>query len=158
MKKSTIWTIIVVIIAILLIGIFSSINAKEEAENPNSREEAMENDNNDFENINTKHQYKDGEHVFVGTLNLPTPCNSFNAEVINHEEGENPEIKLTVNDLVEGEICAQVITQKDFKITYVSDNPNQLFDVTLNGSPVELNLFEVSPDENIDTVELFIKG
>lgn len=154
MKNKNLIIVLVIVIIVLIIGFV--IARTEEAKNPSLRDDAMLEDQGLTETINVKHQYKDGEHVFVGTIILPTSCHSYNAEVIDSETG--PEIRISINDPAEGQVCAQVVTERDFKVTYKSDDPDQAFRLFVNGEEYKLNLFEVSPNEDIDTFELFIKG
>lgn len=151
-KEQIIWSVIVLVIVILLVLTTTSIKGA----NPSARDNAIEEDMNRPDiTLNVKHQYKDGEHAFVGTLDLPSTCHSFNAEIV---DGEMPEIKLTVNDPEEGVVCIQVVTKKTWKVVYQSDGEDLEFKGTLNGDPFALNLFDIAEDQDIDTVELFIKG
>lgn len=103
-----------------------------------------------------KHQYKDGEHVFVGNIELPTPCHSFNAEILTNEN-QNPVISVTITEPEPEVICAQVITERTFMVS-LAGPADLVFDATVNGEPYELNIFEIGPDEDIESFEIFIKG
>jgi hypothetical protein len=151
-NKNLIVSLVVIVVIIIIASLVSRNN---NVENPTERDNANI-EETEKETLNVKHQYKDGEHVFVGTLQLPTPCHSYNAEVVETENG--PEIKITITEPAQDQVCAQVISEKDFKVTYKSDNPDLEFKYFVNGTEVNFNLFEVSPEENIDTFELFIKG
>ena len=155
-KKQIIWSVIILVIIVLLVLITTTIRG----ENPGAREEINQESENRAElTINAKHQYKDGEHAFVGVLELPSPCHSFNAGIVDAKnEDSMPEIELSINDPAEGEVCIQVVTERTWKVTYPSDDPELEFSASLNGEAVNLNLFEVPADQDIDTVELFIKG
>lgn len=147
--------IVITLIALLLLVVAFTFYASNKDKNEmTAREEAVNNDERPEMNLITKHQYKDGEHAFIATLELPTPCHSFNAEVV---DGDNPTINFTVSEPEEGRVCAQVITPKDAKVTYQGDE-NLEFNATVNGDPVNLLLYEIPADEDIDTAELFIKG
>lgn len=153
MKKTLGVIILIIIIAIISLVVWGN----KKTDTPQSpREEAIEESETRPEiTINTKHQYKDGEHIFVGYVNVPTPCNDLSAEIV---DGEVPEIKLTVSLPKEEEVCAEVITTKEFTVKYKSDNRDLKFKSTLNDEKVLLNLFEIEEDEDIYSVDLFIKG
>lgn len=152
-KKKIIYAIILAIVVILIGLITKTIKTDDK---PSARDEAMEADRSRPEiTINVKHQYKDGEHVFVGTFDLPTPCHGHNAEIV---DGEIPTIALTTIPPEENSACIQVIEEVAFKVSYMSDNPEQEFYGTLDGEPVVLNIFELGPNEDIDSLELYIKG
>lgn len=152
-KKNIIYIVILAIIVILLALIATTVKTEDK---PSAREEAMEADRSRPETtINVKHQYKEGEHVFVGTFDLPTPCHGYNAEIV---DGDVPTIALTTIPPEEGTTCVQVIEEVAFKVSYSSDNPNQEFYGTLDGEPVVLNIFELSAGEDIDSLDLYIKG
>lgn len=156
MQKTTITIIGVIVLILIAAALYASFTTKTTV--PTDREQAIKNDENEPDTtINVKHQYKDSEHAFVGLLDLPTPCHSFNAEVQSSENNHRANIALTITPPAEGVMCAQVIAPKTFKVTHkgAEDMP---FTATLNGEIVKLNVFEVGEDEDIDTVELFIKG
>lgn len=155
MKKNNI--ILIVVLIIVVIGIsFVSIN-KNKVEDPSLREEILKQEEQRPEiTLDVKHQYKNEEHVFVGSLELPTPCHSINSEIIKNEE--SLELKITTVEPVGDTMCIQVIADKTFKAIYKSANENEKFIGTLNGEKVNLNIFEVGPDDNIDDLELFLKG
>lgn len=153
---------ILIITVVIIIIIFTGVTLTKESPESSLRETMIEElEEKPEETLSVKHQYKDGEHVFVGTIDLPTPCHSYNSEIIAEEAegGENmPEIKITISEPNADIICAQVIAEHDFKVTYKSDDPDLKFKATINGILVNLNIFEVSPQDNIDTIELFLKG
>jgi len=152
MNKATRISVALIVIIIIIWAVYAV--GKDSADNT-AREDIVTMEENRPEiSINTKHQYKDGMHIFVGTLELPSPCHAFNAEII---EGNPFEVKITTSEPTDGQTCAQVITNRDFKVSYKTSQDAQFFG-TLNGEKVEFNLFEVSEDQDIDTVELYLKG
>ena len=157
MSKRT-WTITVVliIIGLVLVAIYGNYKAKNIEITNNQREEAIENTINKSETtINVKHQYKDGEHVYVGTFETPTPCYNYNVEL--SEVDDNRVIDITYNLTENDQICAQVITEREFRISYEGDENDSVI-ATINGELVNLNVFEVPTEENINQFEIFIKG
>ena len=108
--------------------------------------------------INAKHQLKNGIHTIAGEIDLPTPCylletSSF-VEVREPEEDLATVLFTTVN---ESDVCAQVITSARFKVVFGAGENAEIF-ATWNGKPVLFNLIKVSPEEDLDLFELFIKG
>lgn len=105
--------------------------------------------------VQVKHQYADGTHTYVGSIDLPSAC--YSLESNSAMTGETAAtINLTTTMSAE-EVCAQVVTTRDFRVQI--DGPENLtVSGMLNGRPVELNLFEVPADEDIDEFEINIKG
>jgi hypothetical protein len=151
-KKMTIGAVIILIIFVGL-----SLYAKNKNDNqPDYRrmdalEEAQKRPD---VTINAKHQYKDGQHTFLGSFEVPTPCHSYNAEV-KRNEGQLTEIALSY--AVSEEVCVQTVDEKQFKVTFEAPEDEDVI-ATLNGVAVNFNIFEVGEDEDISKVELFIKG
>ena len=55
------------------------------------------------------------------------------------------------------EICAQVITERLIKVQW-SGQPNDTYIVKLNGEVVNLNIFTIPAKENIDDIQVYVKG
>ena len=146
--------IIVALIVLLLAIVFinSAVNVKQvEAPAEVEQEESF------TEPLAVKHQYKDGQHVFVGDIELPNPCYSYNATI---EESDNENVKnivLEYKEMEEVESCVQVITNANFRVAYegVEDLEFQLF---INGQKGRLNTFEIPAHVDIEQFELFLKG
>ncbi|MEN9647276.1 MAG: hypothetical protein RLY57_80 [Candidatus Parcubacteria bacterium] len=105
--------------------------------------------------IQVKHQFKDGEHVYAGSIDLPNACYRLDSHVekvndtsvvLNFETSKNTE-----------EMCAQTVTSRNFRLTI--DAPmNTSVKGMLNGKSVDLNVFEVPANQDIDLFEINIKG
>lgn len=154
MKNKNLIIIFIIVIVVLIISFV--VIRSEKVTNPSPREDAVNDSKELTETFNLKHQYKDGEHVYAGSIQLPSPCHSFNAEIV--ETDNDPEIRITINQPEQDQVCTQVITERDFKVVYPSENEEQNFRFFINDKEYKLNLFEVSPEEDIDSVNLFIKG
>ena len=147
---------LLVLILLIAIVVSALLVIKQDNKINSPREELVEElEQRPEETLNLKHQYKDSEHVFVGQINLPTPCHSYNAVILDKEY---PEIQISIMEPKEETSCIQVITEKSFKVSYKSNDPDLKFDASINGKKVNLNIFEISPNDDIDTVELFLKG
>lgn len=155
--SNKIWTTVVIIILLILAG--AAVFSQKKADNiDTNREEVMEEAFQRPEiTINAKHQYKNGQHNFIGTVELPTPCHQLDSEVIKGEEVT--EIALTISNPDEdsGGVCAQVITDKNFQVIFDGEE-NENIIATLNGEAVNLNIFEVPEDQEMENVEIFLKG
>ncbi len=106
--------------------------------------------------LDIKEEYKNSKYTFAGTLPVPTPCHSISSRV-NTITKDRYQIEITTTPPKEGVMCAQVITDKKFKVAF--EAPAEI-NVTalIDGVPYELNRFVIPEGENIDTFELFIKG
>lgn len=147
-NKTTIWISIAVLLVLLIVGVLIIKATKNDVvEVNNTVEEDM------YEKtVDVKHQYKDGKHIFAGTLEVPTPCHKVEATVI---PGDVAVLNLEVKD--SGGVCAQVITDANFYVEHMG--PQELLFVgRLNGEPVNLNKFEIDADMDINAVDIFIKG
>ncbi len=139
------------IIALLVLAALCFLSLK--ANKNNLSEVEIPQDQEVFERtIDVKHQYKDGKHIFAGTLEVPTPCHFVEATI---NEGEVSELNLEVKD--SGEICAQVISQANFYVEHEGPE-NMLFVGRLNGEMVNLNQFHIDSDIDINDVDIFMKG
>lgn len=105
------------------------------------------------ETINVKYQHKNGRNIFVGSIMLPTPCHTLTSTIA--PKGDTHEIVLVTK--ASNEVCAQVLTEKMFKVE-LAGSPDDEFIATLNGEVVNLNIFEIPSSDDIDKIEIFIKG
>jgi len=103
--------------------------------------------------LNTKHQFKDGQHIFVGLVELPNPCYKVTTEAIKDQN----ETVLNINYASTSEVCAEVVTSKEFRISF-EGKADETIIAKLNGELVNLNIFEIPLDKNIDEVKVYNKG
>jgi hypothetical protein len=156
MSKKT-WTITVIVIVALMssIAIYTNYKANNIEEVNNERQDAIDETYLRPEiTVNTKHQYKDGVHTYIGTFETPTPCDTYNAVIDLNENGHVIEITHEPN---EEELCAQVVTERQFRVSFEAEENVDAI-ATINGELVNLNVFEVPSDQNIEDFEIFIKG
>jgi hypothetical protein len=108
--------------------------------------------------VDLKQQYKDSAMTFVGTLNLPTPCHTFTAE-ISPSNSDVYRIDIATIAPKEGVVCAQVVTSREFKVTTNVPSPDTaVFTLFIDGIEYSINAFEIPADINIDDYELQMKG
>ncbi len=108
------------------------------------------------QSLDVKVQYKDSRHTFVGTLSVPTPCHTLVSDVTMTAPGAY-QIEVNTVAPVAGVMCAQVITDKDFKVSFEAPE-DAIVTAFIDGVEYSLNRFMIPEGENIDTFELMIKG
>jgi len=144
--------IIVALIVLILVVVFvnKSINTTVvDTSLPQTEENSL------LETLVVKHQYKDGEHVFIGDIDLPTPCYSYNAFIQDTEDPNKKILKVETKD--SGEVCAEVITTATFRVSYKGAE-DLTFTAFVNDKEYRLNSFEIPKTVDIDEFEIFIKG
>lgn len=154
-----IWISVVALIILLFVGaaLYSDKKAQD-IDYFNERQKAIDEIlNQPTTTINAKHQYKDGQHIYLGYLEVPNPCYTHSVEVKKTEE--ITEIAVSYEeDLSENSgVCIQVISERTFKISFAGEDDENII-MTLNGEIVKLNQFEIAPEEKIEDADIFIKG
>lgn len=151
--KKTIITIIslLVVLSVLAYG-YEFVFKKPIIESPTV--EQTENKNPQI--IEVKEQYKNQTYTFVGTVQVPTPCHTLVSKV-NTLSSTSYQIEITTIQPVSDIVCAQVITDKTYKVSF---NAPEDITVTalIDGVMYDLNRFIVPQGQNIDTFKLEIKG
>jgi hypothetical protein len=154
MQKTTMWVLVAIIGIVGIAAIIYVTTKTVEPVAPTAREEAQQQDAlMPTKTIQVKHQYKDGNHTFMGMIETPTPCYNVTAVIL---PGDVPEIKITTQEQPDT-ICAQVISEKQFTVRFTGPEDTQ-FLTTVNDEPVNMNQFDIDPDVDIESVEIFIKG
>jgi len=152
MNNKFLWGLLIVVAAVL-VGAYVYNKDKQESLDQ-SRDQAITDEiQRPSITINAKHQFKDGQHIFVGLVELPTPCHKISTTV---ERIENETI-INVNYNSEAEVCSEVITEKEFRISFEGNVDDSII-AKLNGELVNLNIFEIDSTKNIDEVKIFNKG
>lgn len=154
MKKTLTIVLGITVIILVITGIVFSLKSRgvDPADTQNTKDVVDLNEGKIV--VPAKHQYKDGTHRIIGTIELPTPCHSYIAEV---EGGIVPNVAITISDPPVDRQCAQVIVQKDFDVSYTGPQ-EVVFTISINREPASFNMFEIDPNDNIETVELFLKA
>lgn len=106
--------------------------------------------------LDIKEQYQDGVYTFAGTIQVPTPCHLVESNVTT--AGDN-QYEININTVAPGEdvMCAQVITDKNYKVSFEAPE-DAVIRAFVDGVEYELNRFEVPAGQDIDSFELFIKA
>lgn len=150
--KSNFGALISTLVVLVLLGgglyYLLQMNPKEEMDN--TEEEAYY-----VSEVQVKHQYKDGKHIYAGALDLPNACYSLDADI--NKNSTTTATLILMTNVSEEEMCAQVVTTRSFRVEVEGE---ATLDVTgtLNGRPVELNVFEVPAQEDIDSFEINVKA
>ncbi len=109
-----------------------------------------------IERIDAVQFFEDGEHILVGEIEMPTPC-----DLLEHDhlvrESFPEQVHISFNVINEADMCAQVITPARFQIT-VTASEEATFTADFMGRDVPLNLRPPAPDESPEDFELFFKG
>ncbi|HRY30924.1 MAG TPA: hypothetical protein P5328_00835 [Candidatus Paceibacterota bacterium] len=156
-KKLSIIVAVVVILAFTAVAIYSQERA-DKIDYSLERQKALDEvSNRPNITVNTKHQYKDGRHIYLGYLEVPSPCYSHNVEIKKSEEITEIAITYQEDPSAKSENCIQMITEKTFKVSFEGAEDEDII-ATLNGETVNLNQFEIDPDEDIEEADIFIKG
>ncbi len=126
----------------------------QDNETNTSREDLIrEEENKPKQTIDVKYQYRDGAHIFVGKLDLPTTCHDLKNKVVTKDQVT--EIYLDVVD--SGEICAQVISPESYVVNVLAPK-DQTIIFYLNNEVVNLNIYEIPDDQDINEIIIFNKG
>lgn len=106
--------------------------------------------------VDIKEQYKDSNYTFVGSIDLPTPCHTVEANV-NQITDVMFEIIVNTIEPKEDVMCAQVITPRQYSVSFEGPETVLVY-ANINGVIHELSRFVVPEGEDINAFELYIKG
>ncbi len=108
--------------------------------------------------VTVKHAYKDGSHIIVGSLMLPTSCEELSWNTLVAKSiPEQVAINFTTKTQEGTSVCAQVVTARSFKVT-VKASEQARFSAALNETPLRLNIIEAGEGEDLENFEINIKG
>ncbi|HMO78608.1 MAG TPA: hypothetical protein PJ997_00250 [Candidatus Paceibacterota bacterium] len=157
MNKKTSFSILAAIVLFFLassIYVYYKNNKTEQYSN--DRQKAIEDlIQTPSETLNIKQQYKNGKYTVAGSFEVPNPCYLHNVEVIKKDN--LTEIAITYSQPDSDNVCIQVIDSRNFKISFDGDLDENII-ATINNQIVRLNVFEIGEDENINEVDIYIKG
>lgn len=144
MGKFQIITLVSVILLILALGLFAIflLSPQEKADVPMKITTT----------IPVLHQFKNGTHTYVGTLDVPTPCHAvFGEALVKESYPEQVDIRIETKE--SGNICAQVIATKKFKVSFVAST-GAVVRAYVNGTPVLFKVTEVPGTANLEATEI----
>jgi hypothetical protein len=155
--------IIAIVVLVILLFILVRFGGEMNNGGSNIVEVVQEEQSNEIMEIfDIKHQYKEGKHTFVGSIELPTPCYVLDAKVEEFmkelESTNERSIKINFHENLEGEgVCAQTIDIRPFRIEYLGKEDLK-FRIFVNNKEFQLNIFEVPEHVDIDQFEIYLKG
>ncbi len=150
-KKVVNFVVTIIILVALGFGIYYLIGGS------GSKAPAPKVSGNDYyvSQIDVKHQYKDGKHIYVGSVDLPNACYKLESNI---SKTSNTEGLLTLSTSVNNEeFCAEVVSTKVFRTEISAESTFNLKGV-LNGKELQLNIFEVPVGMDIDGFQINVKG
>ncbi len=163
-NKIIIGAVVVIIVSFVLFLIFSFFSSTEDysndkATNAEPTDVADETDRlSHIDRINAVHFFEDDEHIFVGEIDMPTPCDLLEFQgLVLESYPEQIRLEFTVLNTDTENMCAQVVTPQRFRID-VSASEDAEVTAIFNGRTVELNLLTPQQGDTPDDFELFIKG
>ena len=106
--------------------------------------------------ITTKHFYLDGVHTFVGSIDMPTPCDLLDSAVTIRESFPE-QVVLEFRVINNTNDCAPIITPQRFKVAVVA-SVGAILSATFMDRPVQLNVIPAKRGEVPEDFEIFIKG
>ncbi len=150
--KNKIITIValVVLLAVSIYG-YEMVFKKPLVESPSQETEEVV-----MPTLDIKEQYDKGSYTYAGTIQVPTPCHTIGARAMS--VGDNVyAINITVAAPATGVMCAQVITDKEYKVTFAAPM-DAMVKAYINGVEYKINPFVVPAGQNIDDFDISIKG
>lgn len=107
--------------------------------------------------ITVKHAFRNGEHLLVGDVLLPSRCHVLDATPAIAHNGLSATIHIT-RTYASSAPCPQIgeVSQR-FRVNIVA-LPEATFSVTVDGIGAVLNVIEARADEDLDRLEIFFKG
>lgn len=108
--------------------------------------------------LDIKEQHVGDQLTVGGIVTLPTPCHTLNA-TISPSNSSAYAIQITTTPPEAGVMCAQVLTERPFKVTTTLP-AGETADLKLfiDGVEYKLNRFEVPAGTNFDDYQIQTKG
>ncbi len=148
--------IVALIIIFVASGYLFNKNKIEQNQENLKREQALnEVANKPKITLDVKHQFKDGKHIFVGKVQTPSPCHKLKKTVTKNNSDFY--LNIDISEPEAGTVCAQVITDQPFYFDFVGQESDVIY-ARLNGELVNLNIFEIPADKEIEDIEIYLKG
>jgi len=133
-KENKKWILIfaIAIVIILFITVFGDVFSK--TEDKNKKQTPVVN------LITAVHSFKSGLHDYTGKIMLPNPCYILSVDAVVRESfPEDITIRFTIQEEKRDKVCAQVLTEKGFRIIFQASIEANVHAV-VNDIPVQLNI------------------
>lgn len=158
-KSLNIIVVVAVIIAIVIIVVMIGDNKidKETTTQPTESqiitesEEVREAVAQFKETLITKHQYLDGEHLFLGEFMVPNSCYGYSIDVT--EEGTDKVINIRYKEPAVSKCPTEEPAQKKLAVIFPAPE-DQVVRARINGDEVNLNIVEVPDGMDIEEYEI----
>jgi hypothetical protein len=161
LNKTALYVVLIVVLLAALVFGYTLVSAPTEidsmpADSTLVDEESQNGGSTVTRSITAQQQYMDGIHTIAGTIALPTPCHRLLTEPFFIDEGRT-QVEVRFTTLLEGDVCAQVVTDARFKISFEAVE-DATISALYNGDPATLNLVPVEPGTDLSDFDIFIKG
>lgn len=154
-SKVIAWIVVIILIVIAVIAFVGG--------NGDNDEEPVENTATTTEDqvaqdlLNARYTFEDGEYVIVGEVQTPTPCHTVSVDPMVEDAGDRVVLDITTEEPADDEVCAQVISSQTFRVN-VEANENAEIVARVDGREQRLNLIPAEEGENLEEMEVDIKG
>jgi len=91
------------------------------------------------QNITLSHTYSNGTHIFRGSVVLPTPCYEVKADVAVAKSLPE-QLTLNLTTKATGDICAQVLAEKEFIVEVSASESAKLTGVYFDGKKIDISV------------------
>ncbi len=151
----------VLILGLIVLGmfVFTVIKKQEIVSEQNTpppiAEEERSSKFNYIEQITARHFYLDGVHTLVGEIDMPTPCDLLEWDVLVMESYPE-QVIVDFSVINHSDMCTQVITPQQFSVSFNASDMASIR-VRLEGEEIDLNLVPATEDESPEGLEPYIK-
>jgi hypothetical protein len=147
---------IVIVVGMFVFAYIKKTEVTQKTQEETSTEKTTVDPYASISTITAKKYFINGEYTFVGEIPMPTPCDLVEVNPIIRESLPE-QVTLNFTVLNTAQTCEQQITSQRFKVSVKASN-KAIFNATLMGRSVELNIIPAAEGETPDDFELFIKG
>lgn len=138
-NKGLIVGIIIVVVLAVATGVYYSWPKEARQDEEAIVTEEQDAIDSAVQSILVQHTYENGEHIYRGVLDVPTPCHEIATDVrVLESFPEKVRIALSIVPPAPDVVCAQVVTSKSFEVRYKASETALAGngDVTLDGKTV----------------------
>lgn len=142
-NSSTITGVVIgiIILALVVLGLvaWNRSAAVDDSDTPANGDQTNNDSTLDQQATLVGYSFENGVHTYTGSIKLPTPCHTLSHEVQLSEEAPiTATIHFTIGDPSPDQICAQVITEVPFTVSFEAPENIAPAKATLNGKPLFL--------------------
>lgn len=160
MSKQSLIAVGILVVVVVVGGVLLTTGDRSTTDNSDVSGSATTSDTFAPDLIDAAHQFNADEdlHIVAGEAQVPTPCHILDTDVTVAESFPE-QVTINFSTRVEDpdQVCAQVITNQRFKVTFSASEDADISAI-FNGQEVELNLRQVGEGENLEEFEVYTKG